>query len=328
MNTQPENNNENVSVCEFPLISIGITCYNAADTIERAIHSALSQRWQNFEIVIVDDCSSDESPELIKGLADQYDKIRFIQHAVNKGFPAALNSICSNSFGDFLVFFDDDDYSDPDRLKAQYNRILAAEVSYPGKPILCYTNRNIIELGETQTDRVTHAIGREAPEPHGQVVADFLLLLIEPEPYVWGQFGSCTLMTRRQVLLDIDYFDERFRRMAEWDMAIRVCKNDAYFVAVNRSLVTQYKTLGVDEEKSGKTPLKFALLLRKKHSGYLRDKGLYFSSLALARTRFYYSRGDKLKFRFFVLVAIIFSPIQLLIPLLNKRYSARRNGNK
>jgi glycosyltransferase involved in cell wall biosynthesis len=328
LNARPENNIGGMPVGEFPLISIGITCYNAADTIERAIRSALSQRWQNFEIVVVDDCSSDESPELIKGLADQYDEIRFIQHTVNRGFPAALNTICSNSFGEFLVFFDDDDESDPDRLKAQYNRILVAEASYPGKPILCYSNRNIIELGDTQTDQVTYAIGREAPEPHGQVVADFLLLLTEPNPYVWGQFGSCTLMTRRQVLLDVEYFDERFRRMAEWDMAIRVCKNDAYFVAVNRPLVTQYKTLGVDGEKSGKTPLKYALLLRKKHSRYLKNKRLYLSSLAMARVRFYYSQGDKFKMRFYIFVALIFSPLQLLIPIIKKSRSAKRIGDK
>ena len=327
MNIQPENN-EGLSLNEFPLISIGITCYNAADTIERAINSAISQKWENFEIVIVDDCSSDESSKLIKGMVDQYKEIRFIQHKVNKGFPAALNTICSVSRGEFLVFFDDDDESHPDRLKAQYNRILAAEASYPDKPILCYTNRNIIELGNTQADQVTKAIGRNAPEPHGEAVADFLLLLTEPKPYVWGQFGSCTLMTRRQVLLDVGYFDECFRRMAEWDMAIRACKNDAYFVAVNRPLVTQYKTLGVNEEKSGKTSLKYALLLRKKHSRYLKNKGVYISSLAMARVRFYYSKGNKLKMRFFIFIALIFSPLQLLIPLIEKRRSARRNTDQ
>ena len=328
MSIQPENDDEHSLISEFPLISIGITCYNAEDTIERAVYSALAQRWRNFEIIIVDDCSSDNSAAIIKALADQYDEIYFIQHHTNRGFPAALNTICANSSGEFLAFFDDDDESSPDRLESQYKRILVAEASYPGRPILCYSNRNIVEQGNSLASQVAYAIGRETPEPHGQVVADFLLLLTEPRPYVWGQFGSCTLMTRKHVLSGIGYFDERFRRMAEWDMAIRVCESDAYFVAVNRPLVTQYKTPGEGKEKSGATPLKYALLLRKKHAKYLKQKRLYFSSLALARVRFYYSQGAKLKMRLFIVVAILCSPSQLLIPLLNKSRSARRTAKQ
>lgn len=309
---------------KIPLISIGITCFNAEKTIERAINSALNQNWPNFEIVIIDDFSSDQSPKLIESLSKNNRKINFIRNNVNKGYPASLNKICQFSKGEFLVFFDDDDESDPNRLKEQYEKINSKEITYPDKPILCYTNRSVVRIGENNSDHISYAIGRNAPEPHGLIVADFILLLIESDPYIWGQFGSCTLMIRRELLINIGGFDESFRRVAEWDMAIRFSYRDAYFISVNKSLVTQYKSIGYKNEKSGNTPLKYAIKLRKKHSSYFKSRRLYCSAIAMAKVRFYYSRGEIFKMRFFIIIAIISSPSKLLKPLLKKSKIAKR----
>lgn len=316
-------NSSNTKLDKVPLISIGITCFNAEKTIERAINSAINQNWTNFEIIIVDDCSTDKSSEVIKSLICQNKKIRFIHNKINKGFPAALNSICSVSNGDFITFFDDDDESDPNRLKEQYEKIISMETIHPKKPILCYTNRSVVKIGEKNSDHISYAIGRNAPEPHGLSVAYFILLLIESDPFVWGQFGSCTLMIRREALIKIGGFDESFRRLAEWDLAIRLSNKDAYFVSVDKPLVTQYKTLGYRNEKSGNIPLRYALKLRKKHSILLKSKRLYCSAMAMARARFYYSRGEIFKMRFFIIVAIIFSPLKLAKPLLKKSRIAK-----
>ena len=51
---------------KVPLITIGITCFNAENTIANAIKSALNQDWLNFEIIVVDDCSIDNSQNIIK----------------------------------------------------------------------------------------------------------------------------------------------------------------------------------------------------------------------------------------------------------------------
>ena len=50
----------------IPLITIGITCFNASDTIERALKSAFSQDWENYEVIVIDDCSTDGTRELIQ----------------------------------------------------------------------------------------------------------------------------------------------------------------------------------------------------------------------------------------------------------------------
>ena len=91
------------------LITIGITCYNARDHINRAISSAFAQDWPNFEILIVDDCSSDDSPALIRDLIAGHNHARLIVHEKNTGAAAARETIIENATGAFIVFFDSDD---------------------------------------------------------------------------------------------------------------------------------------------------------------------------------------------------------------------------
>lgn len=75
-----------------PLITIGITCYNARNTIARAVAGAQAQKFDNFEILIVDDCSTDGAVEKIKALAVSDKRIRFFRHDMNRGYPALHKS--------------------------------------------------------------------------------------------------------------------------------------------------------------------------------------------------------------------------------------------
>jgi len=88
-----------------PLITIGLTCFNAADTIGRAIAAALKQDWPNLEIVIVDDCSKDNSTDVIDAYARQDQRVRLIRHEQNTGFAGALNTLIANAQGEFIAIF-------------------------------------------------------------------------------------------------------------------------------------------------------------------------------------------------------------------------------
>lgn len=68
-------------------------------------------------------------------------------------------------------------------------------------------------------------------------------------------------------------FDPKFRRSAEWDLAIRVAYQGGYFIAVDQPLVIQHKTPTFD--KAGRKPLDYALMLRKKHKAYLQKNKVY-----------------------------------------------------
>ena len=74
------------------LVSIIITCFNSQETIERSVKSAIRQDWEDIEIIIVDDFSTDNSYNLLKNLAKNYEKINLLKHSSNLGYPAALNT--------------------------------------------------------------------------------------------------------------------------------------------------------------------------------------------------------------------------------------------
>jgi glycosyltransferase involved in cell wall biosynthesis len=305
------------------LVSIGITCFNAHDTIERAVRSALAQTWPQKEIIIVDDGSADGSRLIIERLAAQNPGVRFVFHPENRGYAGAVNTIVREARGDFIAIFDDDDESIPERLELQISRIQAYEAQHECDLVLCYSNRTVIKVGSDTPDHVAKAIGRSAPEPKGPAVADFLFGISRDEAYVWGMFGSCTLTARRRVFELIGEFDETFRRSAEWDFAVRAAFKGAHFIAVDQPLVTQWKTAGAD--KAGRVPLIYSLQLRAKHKPYLAGKRLYHASRELARAQFFGSKKKIIRSRLHLATAMVLGP-SLITGKLRRRVNRVRAG--
>ena len=79
------------------LATIGLTCFNAEDTVARAIASALAQDWPNIEVIIVDDASSDASASVIEASIAGDPRARFVRHARNTGPAGARNTVLSSS---------------------------------------------------------------------------------------------------------------------------------------------------------------------------------------------------------------------------------------
>lgn len=289
-----------------PRITIGITCFNAEGTIARAVESALGQKWPSLEVVAVDDCSNDGSGSILTALAAHEPRLKIVRHDVNRGYPSSLNSILAHATGEFVAIFDDDDDNAPDRLEAQVERITRHEADTGSDLVLCYANRAVVKAGDTKPDHTAYAIGRSAPEPYGPEVADFVLGIGATPGKVWGIFGSCTLMARKSTFSAIGPFDPDFRRSAEWDLAIRGAHMGAHFIAVDRPLVTQYKTPTAD--KSGDIPLKYALKLREKHRAYLDSRHAYLASRLLARAAVHGNNGRVWRKRLLKLLAMATAP--------------------
>ncbi len=99
-----------------PLVTIGIAAFNAENTIERAVHSALVQSWRPIEIVAVDDSSIDETWEVLVRMAAIHSELRVYRNQTNGGVAVSRNRILTEARGEFVAFFDDDDESLPDGL--------------------------------------------------------------------------------------------------------------------------------------------------------------------------------------------------------------------
>lgn len=90
------------------LISVIIAVYNTQDYIRKCVGSVLDQTYKCFEIILVDDGSTDASPEICDELARDYDQIRVI-HQTNGGVSTARNSGINAALGEYLTFLDSDD---------------------------------------------------------------------------------------------------------------------------------------------------------------------------------------------------------------------------
>lgn len=109
-----------------PLISIIITCYNGERFIEKAIESILRQELQNFEVLVVDDASTDSSESVVEEyLSDT--RFNYVKSPTNKGTPATRNIGIRRSKGDYIAILDQDDYWAPDFL----SRLVEESKGYP-----------------------------------------------------------------------------------------------------------------------------------------------------------------------------------------------------
>lgn len=91
-----------------PLISVVIPAYNCQDTLRRAIDSVINQSYDNIEIIVVDDGSTDATPSLCDQIAENDDRIRVI-HKENGGLSSARNAGLKISKGEYVLFLDSDD---------------------------------------------------------------------------------------------------------------------------------------------------------------------------------------------------------------------------
>ncbi|HUF08821.1 MAG TPA: glycosyltransferase family 2 protein [Rhodothermales bacterium] len=102
-----------------PTVSIIITTYNRKDLVGRTVRSVLEQDYRPIEIIVVDDCSTDGTPESIRS-EDWFDQITYVRHERNRGVQHASNTGYERANGEFLAFVGDDDrWSDPSKLSRQ-----------------------------------------------------------------------------------------------------------------------------------------------------------------------------------------------------------------
>src|SRR5262245_40778764 len=101
-----------------PVVSVIIPTYNRAGFLESAITSALAQTLQDFEIIIVDDASQDDTEKMLGQFQDS--RITLVRHKTNQGIAAARNTGVVNAKGKYIAFLDDDDEWLPDKNERQF----------------------------------------------------------------------------------------------------------------------------------------------------------------------------------------------------------------
>ena len=236
------------------LVTCGFTTYNAEETIKRALLSAYNQTYNNIEIIVVDDKSTDNT--LIKLQEILYNSpypYKIIKHKENLGVAASRNSILNMQM-ESSYFFDDDDLSYPNRVESQINTILDFEKKYNFKnPIrkspLCYCYRKIIYTSEKflicksiflNTFKSSHIKGALALLSAGGFPINAKV----------GSTATCILCCRKETLREIGGFNTDLRRFEDLDLAIKALKIKISLVSTEEVLVDQYFTNNSSKTKS------------------------------------------------------------------------------
>lgn len=108
----------------MPKVSVILPCFNHARFVTEAAESVLGQTHRDLELIITDDCSSDNSWEVIKGIAARDERVRIIRHEKNQGLPTSRNDGLRIATGEFIAFCDADDVWEPQKAAAQVELLL------------------------------------------------------------------------------------------------------------------------------------------------------------------------------------------------------------
>ena len=189
-------------VSHSPRVSVLVATYNRARVLCRAVQSVLSQTFDDFELVIIDDCSTDGTPIATAAFDDP--RISVLRHPENRGQGAAFNTGLLHARGEYIAFLDDDDEWMPTKLEKQV-ALMEAATETVGL-VYCWTDR---------LDDLTGRITRRSRERfQGDIFEDMLALSV-PTP-------TSSLMVRRTAALQVGGWNEQLKIARDPDFVTRV----------------------------------------------------------------------------------------------------------
>ncbi|EDM45371.1 TuaG [unidentified eubacterium SCB49] len=114
-----EGKKKHINMVSKPLVSIITPLYNAAPFIEKTIQSVLDQTYSNWELLIVDDASTDNGLQIVRDFFGNDPRIKFYPNTINKGAAHCRNQATSEATGDYIAFLDSDDLWHKNKLEKQ-----------------------------------------------------------------------------------------------------------------------------------------------------------------------------------------------------------------
>ena len=197
----------------MPKVSIIIPTYNRLPMLKEAVDSVLAQDFEDFELIIVDDGSTDGTAGEITKYGG---RVRFLQHQQNRGVSAARNHGIHHAKGKYIGFLDSDDLWVKGKLKIQVN-FLDENPHYP----ICYTDEIWIRKGKRVNPMLKHA------KYSGWIFEKCLpLCTISPS----------SVMMRRTLFSRVGLFDEALPVCEDYDFWLRVSARFPIFL-INKKLI-------------------------------------------------------------------------------------------
>lgn len=220
------------------LISVIMSTYNSEDTVKKSIESIISQSYKNFELLIIDDASTDDTLKIINLYQEKYKNIKIYKNQKNIGLTRCLNILLDKTNGEYIARQDDDDKSINTRLENQLKVIKSKNLDF------C-TTRAITSPGGKSRPNLSYYLPKK-------------LLINYKNPFVHG-----TLMIKKNIITEIGGYDENFYYSQDYKLMHDLIKKGYKFKTLKEKLYILNTKNNLSELKK-KEQLYYALCVKNK----------------------------------------------------------------
>ncbi len=207
------------------LVSFIMSTYNSEETVSQSIESMLNQTYENIEILIVDDCSDDNTYKICENYSRTNENIFLFRNNKNIGLTKSLNKLLNHSKGTYIARQDADDTSMPERIEKQFEFIKSNRLHG------CSARSNII--------------GHRGVIPGLSYYFPIKLIMKYKNPFIHG-----TLFIKKSVLSDLGGYDERFIYSQDYKLMsdilqkgyrVSIIKTPLYNLNFSNNISTKFK---------------------------------------------------------------------------------------
>lgn len=278
---------ENSRSAGSPAVSVIIPTYQRAHLLPRTLDSVLRQTFQDLEVLVVDDGSTDRTPEIVEDYDDA--RVRYLPQPRNAGVSAARNRGLQGARGRMIAFLDSDDEWMPEKLERQVRRLEAAG---PDVGLVYCGVEDVDDRGVVQVHR---------PVFRGRLQRELLL-----ENVLHG--GGSSVLLRGEAVQAVGLFDDTLPAIEDWDYWLRVAR--LYRIDFVEEPLVRYHDVTVDGRKSLDAARNLAAreLFRKKHGPAMREEGVEPLFVLESSRRALYWYVDRSRARRLALRAVRLSP--------------------
>ena len=192
-----------------PKISVIMSVFNDQKNIESSVNSILKQTYKNFELLVNDDGSTDQTRKILESIRDE--RIKIFTSSKNIGLTKSLNLLIKKSTGTLIARQDSDDVSLKDRFEIQVNRLISGNYD-------AVLSRALLKNSNSLRPKYSYYLPKK-------------LVIKYKNPFIHG-----TLLIRKKVLIDLGMYDENFIYAQDYKLMKSMIDNSIRFKTLKKPL--------------------------------------------------------------------------------------------
>ena len=210
-----------------PLVTILINCYNSSNFISRAINSVINQSYQNWELIIWDDGSTDNTADVIESFKDN--RIKLFSQKKNRGLCYGRINAAKNINGSLVSILDSDDFFDHEKILKQVNIFKQNK-----NVVLCSTWSNLLDENLLIKKKFESNLSNKELKKRLMFV---------------NFFPHSSIMYKKAAALNVGWYSKNFEYSQDYDLTLKLLKkNEVYLIRENLTNIVQHqKTMSNSE---------------------------------------------------------------------------------